>query len=97
MDTGAAVQAMTVAILLAVANQKIIDFIVEPIRKHMPDMDLWWVTYLALATGVAISLSANINLFSDFVSTEITGKVLTAVLVGGGSSLIHDIFDNSEK
>lgn len=95
MDLGVAAQTMTIAILLAVTNQKIIDFLVEPVRKHVPDLDMWWVTYLALLTGVLISLSAGVNLFVDFVPVEITGKVLTAVLIGGGSSLIHDIFDKA--
>lgn len=91
-----AVGTMAVALLLAVTNQKIIDFLIEPVRKHFPDMDLWWVTYLSLVTGVLITMLSNVNLFGTFLSADsaLAGRVLTGILVGGGASLIHDIFDN---
>ena len=90
-----AVNAMAVALLLAVTNQKVIDFLMEPVRKRFPDADLWWVTYLSLVTGLLITYLSGVNLFVAFMpSAPLAGVVLTGVLVGGGASLIHDIFDN---
>lgn len=88
---------LAVAVLLAVANKTIIDFLVEPIRKRFPDLDLWFVIYVAFVTGGIIGYLANINLF-EFAPglVGITGRILTACTVGGGSSLIHDIFDKGD-
>lgn len=91
MDTGAA---LVVAVLLATVNMKIIDYVFAPIRTKLPDLDLWWVTYVALATGFVLAWASGVNLFPDVIQDPVAGKVLSGILVGGGASLIHDIFDN---
>lgn len=80
-------------LFLAVANQKLVDYLFEPLRKRNPDKDFWWVIYVSLATGAVIAWFANVNLFSVYVPDELVGRVLSCVAVGGGSSLLHDIFD----
>lgn len=89
----AALSAFAVGTFLAIANKEIVDAVFAPIRKRFPDLDLWWVVYVALATGAAIAWFAEVNFFGEFVPNEILGRVLSAVVVGGGASLIHDIFD----
>lgn len=85
-------ETLAVALFLATANKAIIDYLAQPVRQRYPDADLWWLVYVALATGAAVSWLAGINLFGDYVASVVAGQVLTAVLVGGGSSLIHDVF-----
>lgn len=85
---------LTTGIFLAAVNKKIVDFLAEPIKKRFPNFDLWWLMYVALITGAAISWVSGVNLFVDMVDNDLLGQVLSAILVGGGSSLIHDIFDN---
>jgi len=86
-------ESLTVGLFLATINTKCIDFLAAPVRKQFPDLNLWWLLYLALATGAAIAWVAGVNLFAAYISDEILGRVLSCVLVGSGSSLIHDIFD----
>lgn len=84
------------ALLLSVVNSKIIDYIAEPVRKRFPHTDLWWLIYVSLATGAAIGWFAQINLFSQIVPNALLGRILTSVLIGGGGSLLHDIFDKAQ-
>lgn len=44
-------EAVAVALFLAVANKAIIDYLVAPVRQRWPDFDMWWLVYVALATG----------------------------------------------
>ena len=86
-------EAFTVGVFLAVVNQKILDFLAAPVRQRFPCLDLWWLIYVALATGATIAWVAGVNLFAGYVDNTLLGRVLSCVLIGGGSSLIHDIFD----
>lgn len=85
---------LAIALLLAAANMKIVDYFATPARQKFPDVDFWWLIYVALATGAVVAWFANVNLFADVIVNELAGRILTAVLVGGGSSLIHDVFDS---
>ena len=89
----AVITTFVVGLFLASANKAIIDAVFAPIRQRFPDLDLWWVVYVSLATGAVIARFAEVNFFGDFVPNEILGRVLSAIVVGGGASLIHDIFD----
>jgi hypothetical protein len=54
---------------------------------------MWWLLYVAALTGFGISWLAGVNLFGVYIENAVLGRVLTGLLVGGGSSLIHDVFD----
>jgi hypothetical protein len=81
-----------VAILLAVVNRALIDYLATPIRQKFPEHDLWYLVYVSLATGGAIGWVAGINLFAAIESMPVAlGRVLTALCIGGGANLLHDI------
>ena len=80
------------AVLLAVTNSEVVDYIKRPIVQKFPELDLWWFVYVSLTTGFVIGWFANINLFEAVVEEELLGRILTAALIGGGSSLIYRIF-----
>jgi len=81
------------AIFLAIVNTKVIDYFTTPIKKKYPLVDFWWLLYIALVTGSVISWFAEVNLFASIIPNILMGRILTGILVGGGSSLIYDIFD----
>lgn len=80
-------------VFLAAVNTAVVNYVAEPVRKRFPEADLWWLLYLALATGFAIAWFAGVNLFAEQIPNEALGRILSGILVGGGSSLIHDVFD----
>ena len=90
-------QVLAMAFLLAVANKALVDYLANPIRQRFPDLNLWFLPYIAFVTGGIIAYVANVNLF-DFVPglTGLAGRVLTSAVVGGGAGLIHDVFDHED-
>jgi len=87
---------LPIAFLLAVANKAVIGYLAEPIRKRFPDLDLWWLTYVSFGTGVLIGYLSNVNLFETTGLVGLPGRILTACVIGGGASLIHDVFDHQD-
>jgi hypothetical protein len=81
-----------IAVLLAVVNRALIEYLATPVRRRFPDADLWWLVYVAFVTGGAIGWIAGVNLFSSIAEMPIVlGRILTAACIGGGSNLLHDI------
>lgn len=83
-------------VFLAVTNTAIINYLAEPARQRKPEIDLWWLLYVALITGFLIAWFAQVNLFVAQIPNEVLGRILSGILVGGGSSLIHNVFDQPE-
>lgn len=81
--------ALALALLLATANKALLDFVVQPIRRKFPDVDLWWFDYVGLGTGGLIAWFAGVNVFAGLIGELILGRVLTALLVGGGTALLN--------
>jgi hypothetical protein len=82
-----------VASFLAVVNKAIVDYVAAPVRQKYQQADLWWLVYVALVSGGVIGWLSGVNVFGEYIPDPLVGRFLTSVLVGGGSSLIHDIFD----
>jgi len=81
-----------IAVLLAVVNRALINYLAAPIRQRFPDHDLWYLVYISFGTGGAIGMVAGVNLFSAIPEMPILlGRILTAACIGGGANLLHDI------
>jgi len=81
-----------IAVLLAVVNRALIEYLSAPVKKRFPDADLWWLVYVAFLTGGAIGWVAGVNLFSSIAEMPLVlGRILTAACIGGGANLLHDI------
>ena len=90
-------QLLAVAFLLAVANKAIVDYLANPLRQRFPDLDLWFLPYVAFVTGGIIAYLSGVNLFAFIEGlVGLTGRILTAAVVGGGAGLIHDIIDHED-
>ena len=59
--------------------------------------DKFWLMYPAwILAGVLVWLTG-VNLFADYIPNELIGKVLTAIVAGGGSNLLHDLTDKPDN
>lgn len=85
-------ETLAAAIFLATANYAIVNYLKEPVALRFPTLDLWWMVYVSFLTGAALSLVAGINLFGDYIPNVLAGQIVTALVVGGGSNLIYQIF-----
>ena len=52
--------------------------------------------YVAWVIAGVLVFLANINLFAAFIPNELIGKILTALVAGGGSNLLHDLTDSTK-
>ena len=84
---------ITAALLLAAINTKLVDWFKAPIMQRWPDANLWWMTYVAGATGVALTMAAGVNLFGSLIANEILAVVVSGLFVGAGAGLIYDWYD----
>ena len=84
---------LVIALFLATVNMAIVDYLAQPVKQKYPRVDFWWLQYVALATGAVIGYIADVNLFAAYFTNAEMGRVLTSVLIGGGSGLIHRVFD----
>lgn len=84
------------ASLLSLITERIVAALVAPIKQRWPDLNLWWLLYPSWVLGGLIAYFANINLLAELVPNldPLLGRVLTAVIVGGGANLLHDLFAN---
>ena len=59
--------------------------------------DKFWLMYPAwILAGVLVWLTG-VNLFVAYIPNELIGKILTAIVAGGGSNLLHDLTDKPDN
>ena len=83
--------------VLTALTKAIVDGLSAPIRTRYPELDMWWLFYVAVAVGGAIGWISESNIFIEYIPDVVAGRVLTSLLVGGGSTMLHDVFGNSVK
>lgn len=85
------------AFFLALIVKSIVAALTAPIKQKWPNADLWWLIYPSWVIGGVIAYSASLNLLSEAPGLSQLdpqmGRLLTAVIIGGGANLLHDIFD----
>lgn len=87
---------LTVALFLAVANERLVEWFIAPLFEKFK-WDTLWLRYVAGLTGGVISVTGSVNLVSGYVENQWLGLILTAFFVGGGSNLVHELFSNANK
>lgn len=87
---------LVVALFLAVVNERLVEWFVSPIFEKY-GWDTMWLRYVAGVTGFAISFFSSVNLLATYVDNAWVGLVLTGLVVGGGSNLVHELFSNAAK
>lgn len=87
---------LAIALALATANERLIEWFVAPLFEKFK-WDTLFLRYIAGVTGFLICFFGKVNLFTDFVPNVLLGLILTALFVGGGSNLVHEVFSNSAK
>ena len=85
---------LTAAMFLALVNYSLIEAVLDPAKKKYPGVDWWWMAYVSWLTGGLISFLCQIDLLTPLVPNmpPVLGVGLTAIIVGGGASLISKVF-----
>jgi len=53
-----------------------------------------WLMYVAWILAAYIIFVTKLNLFAAIIPDPVVGRLLSAVAIGGGSSILHDASDN---
>lgn len=77
---------------MVLANRLVAALITPFFDKY--NWDKFPLLYIAWAIAGVLVFLANVNLFAAFIPNELIGKILTAIVAGGGSNLLHDLTDS---
>ena len=95
---------VTFALLLALVNERINELLTKKALRYDQYDDQHWtrqaMPFIAMATGLLIGIPFQVDIVTPLAIEAGAaplwgawpGVVLTAVLVGGGSNLIHDLW-----
>jgi hypothetical protein len=83
---------VAVVIFIAIVNERLIEGFVAPIFDKF-NIDKFWLKYIAWVTGGLLTWLTGVNLFQSYLPSVLAGLILTAIVAGGGSNLLHDLFD----
>ena len=77
---------------IATLSNAIIAAIVEPLFDKF-SLDKFWIMYIAWVVAGVLTFLGGINLFGAVFQSAIIGQVLTAVIAGRASNILHDLTD----
>ena len=97
MNIEVIIETLAFASLLALVNERLVEKFVSPL---LVEIRLKWVIpYIALLSGVLISLGFGIDFFTPLTEAMTrapvvswAGPVISGFIIGGGSSFLHDIW-----
>jgi len=85
-------EVLAVVIGFMVLANRLVEALITPIFDKY-EVDKFWLMYVAwIVSGVLVFL-ANVNLFEFVMPNVFIGQILTAIVAGGGSNLLHDLTD----
>jgi len=88
-------EVLAIVIGFMVLANRLIAALVTPLFEKY-NWDKYWLMYASwVLSGILVWL-AGVNLFAAFIPSELIGKILTAVVAGGGANLLHDLTDKPE-
>jgi len=81
--------------MMVLANRLVAALVTPLFDKY--GWDKFWLMYPAwILAGVLVWLTG-VNLFAAYIPNELIGKILTAIVAGGGSNLLHDLTDKTDS
>ena len=79
--------------MMVLAN-RLVEMLVTPLFDKY-GWDKFWLMYPAwILSGVFVWVTG-VNLFAAFIPDPLIGKILTAIVAGGGANLLYDLTDKS--
>jgi hypothetical protein len=85
-------QALAVASFLVLSVNRFVDAGITPFFDKFK-IDKFWLKYVSWILGGGLVFAAQLNLLSGLVPNQTLGLILTAIVAGGGPTLLHDIFN----
>ncbi len=81
--------------MMVLAN-RLVAMLVTPIFEKY-SLDKFWLAYPAWILAGVFVWFTGVNLFATFIPNQLIGQILTAIVAGGGSNLLHDLTDKPDN
>jgi hypothetical protein len=82
---------IALAVFVALMNERLVEVFIAKWFEHYK-LDGFWLVPISWVTGGLIMAGTATNLFSWLFPSEIIGRIMTAIVVGGGSNMLHMVF-----
>ena len=87
-------QVLAIVIGFMVLANRLVEMLITPLFDKF-EWDKFAIMYIAWAVAGILVAFSQVNLFAGVIPNPIIGLVVTAVIAGGGSNLLHDLVDNN--
>ena len=93
------VEALAVVVFVVLVGERLVQGIrpvfaplVVWLDKVLPVPEGWTLMVFAWVVLSILTALTGVNLFGGYIADETAGRVLTAVVAGGGANLLHDLW-----
>ena len=80
---------------ISVLANAIIEALITPIFEKY-NLDKFWLMYIAWVVAGVLTFLGGINLFEAVFASPMVGLVLTAIIAGRASNILHDLTDKQD-
>ncbi len=90
------VNLLGIVIGMMVLANRLVAMLVTPLFGKY-GWDKFWLAYPAWILAGVFVWFTGVNLFATFIPNQLIGQILTAIVAGGGSNLLHDLTDKPDN
>ena len=83
---------LAAAVVAAIILEKLFEAIFGPLWKKL-GWDPFFKLYAAMIVGAGLGFATGLNALPVFALSPMVGRVLTALFIGCGSSVVYDLLD----
>jgi len=86
---------LAIVIGFMVLSNRLVAALITPIFDKY-QWEKFWLMYVSWVLAGVLVFLADANLFEAYIANPLIGKILTAIVAGGGGNLLHDLTDTSD-
>jgi len=84
------------AFFLAFVAEVLVEHLVaKPLEAAAPYTPRWWLIYVSLVVGAVLGWFFEANVFAVLAIPALVGCVLTALLIGGSTQVLHKVVNKA--
>lgn len=87
---------LAIVIGFMILANRLVEMLITPIFDKYK-LEKFWLMYVAWAIAGVLVFLADVNLFEAYIPSLLIGKILTAIVAGGGANLLHDLTDTADE
>lgn len=77
---------------VVVVGERLTEALARPLFTRF-NWDTFWLLYVAWLICSGLVALTQVNLFAAYIPDALAGLILTAIVAGGGSNFLHEIFN----